>query len=78
MRTSDRARTAWVLAAFLLIAGFFLVTEHTAHYFGLLPFLLLAACPLLHLFSHGRHGGHRREGSRHVHTSPSETSGGPS
>jgi hypothetical protein len=32
----------------------------------------------LHLFSHGRHGGHRREGSRHVHTSPSETSGGPS
>jgi hypothetical protein len=78
VRILDRLRTSWVLAAFLLIAGFFLVTEHTAHFFGLLPFLLLAACPLLHLFSHGRHGGHRRGGSRHVHTSPSGSRGGPS
>jgi hypothetical protein len=38
--------------------------------------LLLAACPLLHLFSHGRHGGHRRGGSRHVHTPPTEDVGG--
>jgi hypothetical protein len=67
-----------VLVPFLLIAGFFLVTEHTAHFFGLLPFLLLAACPLLHLFSHGRHGGHRGEGSRHIHTPPTENTGGPS
>jgi hypothetical protein len=27
---------------------------------GVLPWLLLAACPLLHLFMHrGGHGGHR-------------------
>jgi hypothetical protein len=68
VRISDRARIAWVLVPFLLIAGFFLITEHTAHFFGLLPFLLLAACPLLHLFSRGRHGGHGRGGSRHVLT----------
>lgn len=47
-----------VLIAFLAIAGFYLITEHRAHVFGFLPFLLLLACPLLHLFMHGGHGGH--------------------
>lgn len=46
----------WVLLGFLAIAGFFLLTEHRAHVLGVLPFLLLLACPLLHLFHHGRHG----------------------
>jgi Protein of unknown function (DUF2933) len=50
-------RTGWVLAGFLAIAGFFLLTEHKAHLLGILPFLLVAACPLLHLF-HGGHGSH--------------------
>jgi len=45
-----------VLLGFLVIAGFFLVTEHTAHLLGILPYLLLLACPLLHFF-HGGHGG---------------------
>lgn len=37
-----------VLLAFLAIAGFFLLTGHRAYLFGVLPFLLLLACPLLH------------------------------
>jgi hypothetical protein len=41
---------------FVAIAGYFLVTEHRAHLFGILPFLLLAACPLLHVFHHRGHG----------------------
>jgi hypothetical protein len=57
-----------VLIGFLAIAGFFLLTEHTAHVFGALPWLLLLACPLMHLFmhhGHGRHGGgHRGNGDR--------------
>ena len=40
------------------IAGYFLLTEHRAHFFAALPFLLLLACPLLHMFMHGGHGGH--------------------
>lgn len=48
-----------VLIAFMAIAGFYLITEHGAHVFGYLPFLLLLACPLLHMFMHGGHGGHR-------------------
>ena len=40
------------------IASYFLLTEHRAHFFGALPFLLLLACPLMHFFMHGRHGHH--------------------
>jgi hypothetical protein len=42
-------------------AAFYLVAEHRAHLAGLgrwLPLLILLACPLLHLFSHGGHAGH--------------------
>jgi hypothetical protein len=46
------------LCGFLAVAGFFLITEHTAHVFGALPYLLLAACPLMHLFMHHGHGHH--------------------
>ncbi len=49
----------WIFWGFVAIAGFFLVAEHRAHAIEYLPFILLAACPLLHLF-HG-HGGHQRQ-----------------
>ncbi|MBI2313931.1 MAG: DUF2933 domain-containing protein [Betaproteobacteria bacterium] len=52
------SRLKWALIGFLAIAGFFLFTEHTAHVLGVLPYLLLLACPLLHFFMHGSHGGH--------------------
>lgn len=55
-RTWSRANI--VLIAFLAIAGFYLIAEHRAHLFGILPFLLLLACPLLHMFMHRGHGGH--------------------
>ena len=61
------SRNGVVLLAFLAIAGFYLVTEHTAHLFGALPFLLLLACPLLHLFMHGGHEEHAGESSEHQH-----------
>jgi hypothetical protein len=45
------------------VGGFYLATEHTAHLFGALPYLLLLACPLMHVFMHHghghRHGPHR-------------------
>lgn len=46
-----------VLIVFLIIAGFYLLTEHTAHVFGVLPYALLLLCPLLHLLMHRGHGG---------------------
>ena len=52
----------WVFAGFLLVAAYFLLTEHRAHLFGVLPFLLLAACPLMHFFHHHGHGdGHHHD-----------------
>ena len=44
------------MCGFLLVAGFYLVTEHTAHVFGVLPFLLILACPVMHVFHHHGHG----------------------
>jgi hypothetical protein len=53
-----------VTCGFIVVVGFFLLTEHTAHVFGVLPYLLILACPLMHLFMHhgdrGGHGGHGR------------------
>ena len=60
---SSWSRANIVLIAFLAIAGFYLITEHRAHFFGYLPFLLLLACPLLHMFMHRGHGGHGGSGS---------------
>ena len=53
-----RSRTGVVLVAFLAIAAFFLLIEHTAHVFGILPYALLLLCPLLHVFMHHGHNGH--------------------
>jgi hypothetical protein len=70
-RSWFRSRSGVVLLAFLAIAAFFVVTEHRAHALGALPYVILLACPLLHLFhrGHGRGRGHhggedraRREG----------------
>jgi hypothetical protein len=47
--------SGFVLYGFLGVAGFYLVTEHTAHLFGILPFLLILSCPLMHLFHHHKH-----------------------
>lgn len=53
-------RSKWVLLGFLVVAAFFLWTEHRAHLLGILPYLLVLACPLMHLFHHG-HGHHRHQ-----------------
>ena len=54
------SRTNIALIVFLIIGAFFLITEHRAHLSGWFSsygiWLLLLACPLLHLFMHGGHG----------------------
>ncbi len=45
-----------------LIAAFYLLREHWGHLLGLWPYLLLLACPLMHLMhGHGGHHGHHDE-----------------
>lgn len=70
-RRTQRLRWVW----WLLAAGgaFYLIAEHRAHasgLIGLLPFLILAACPLLHMSGHGGHGGHRSGNDGKFHRAP--------
>jgi len=66
-----RSRYGLGLVVFGAAAGYFLLSEHRAHFLGALPYLLLLACPLMHLFMHHGHGGHGR------HPSPGEKVAGP-
>ena len=55
--------TGLTLLGFIIIATAYLVAEHGAHFRGLLVWLPLFACPLMHFFMHGEHGhgGHGSE-----------------
>ena len=47
-----RGKPAIVLGMLAVIALFYVVREHYAHALGLLPYLILLLCPLMHLFGH--------------------------
>ena len=63
----------WVFWGFVLIIGYLLLTEHRAHVIQYLPFLLVLACPLLHLFH--RHGDRRAEDADKAGTEKKHTGG---
>lgn len=56
-RRGPQPRTL-LLAAMSLLAvsgAAYLLTQHPEHSLPYLPYLLLAACPLMHFLHHGRH-----------------------
>jgi len=64
--TANRAtrRGRWVFGGFAVLAILALAFEHRMHLSGLLgwlPYLILLACPLMHLFMHGGHGHGRND-----------------
>ena len=69
---SNQKSSFWMtpkgLAALGLIvaASYFLLMEHRQHVWQYLPFLILLACPLMHIFMHGGHNngdhGSKKEG----------------
>lgn len=58
------SRGTLVACVVLVTVGILLLTGHEAHLLGVVPYLLLLACPLMHFFMHGGHAGH------HSHRSP--------
>lgn len=56
----------WAFCLLTAIAVFFLWEEHRAHILGALPYLLVLACPLIHLLMHRNHGGHTRDSGSHT------------
>ena len=59
------SRRSIVLLVFLAVIGFFLLTEHWPHLFGILLYLLLLACPFMHFFVHDGHGPHGDRSGQH-------------
>ncbi|MGQ3052954.1 MAG: DUF2933 domain-containing protein [Roseateles sp.] len=66
-------RAVWGAVVMVALIGLvFLLREHWSHLAGSWIYLVLLACPLMHLFhGHGGHGGHG--GHRDIGSSPSET-----
>ncbi len=58
------ARAAFL--ALLIVGGYFLWSEHRAHLLEALPYLILLACPLMHVFMHHDHGNRKHHGDEHM------------
>ena len=58
-------RTGIAICVAVAVVGILIYTGHSGHVLGLVPYLLILACPLMHIFMHGRHShrhGHREAG----------------
>ena len=56
-------RGALILAA-AVVVGAYLALWHGAHVAAGLPFLVILACPLMHIFTHGGHGHSHGHGNK--------------
>ena len=54
----------WAILAIAVVVGGYLVIWHQQHVALVLPVLVLAACPLMHLFMHHQRGHSGRNVSR--------------
>jgi len=54
------SRTRLALVAATTIGAAAIGYDHRVHVIGALPYLMLLACPLMHLFMMHGHGGHER------------------
>jgi DUF2933 family protein len=72
--TDDRYRTwsRYVFFGFVAVAAYLLLEEHRAHLIAFVPYILLAACPLMHLL---HHRGHRHDGGESQSKSEAPSAG---
>ena len=52
------------------IIAFFLFTEHRAHLFGAIPYVLLLLCILFHLFGHAGEGHTPKRDDKDIQSGP--------
>ena len=60
MHTSSGS-TIYRLGAIVAVVAVLALSLYSAGLSSYLPWLVLAACPLLHMFTHRHHGGHSKE-----------------
>jgi len=74
------SRTGILTLGALAILALLVYSGHSAHLLGYAPFLLILACPLMHVFmhgGHGSHGNHRSREHRHRSTTDDDTTQSP-
>jgi hypothetical protein len=49
---------------FAAALGVYLLATHTGHALAALPYLILLACPLMHVFGHRHGSGHKPEANQ--------------
>lgn len=62
-----RPKIHWSVWSVAAVGALLLVVDHWAHVLGVLPYLVLLACPLMHVFMHRGHGDHGHGKSRGGH-----------
>jgi len=55
-RAESNLRVRRVFPVFVVLAAVLVIAEHRLHVLGYLPWLILLACPLMHVFMHHGHG----------------------
>lgn len=59
MHQLKSTQTKWLLIGICIIAALILFAVFPTQMNGIAPYLLIALCPLMHIFMHrGGHGGH--------------------
>jgi hypothetical protein len=53
------SKLGWAVTLALAVLGAYLLWNHTGHVVYALPYLILLACPLMHVFGH-HHGRHNK------------------
>lgn len=57
--------TGLIALAIIAFPTYFLLMEHRDHAIQALPYLILALCPLMHIFMHRGHGKHENNPHQH-------------
>ncbi|WP_181700843.1 DUF2933 domain-containing protein [Chthonobacter albigriseus] len=57
-----RTTSGWIVATVFAIGVGLAVIDHWTHVLGVLPYLVILACPLMHVVMHRGHGGHAGHG----------------
>ena len=67
----------WVILGAAAALGGYLAIWHSTHVAAVLPFLVIAACPLMHIFMHRGHGHHHGHGTSENPPSPPTSTSPP-
>ena len=75
---APRTPIGWIIAGLLTAGAGFALAAHWNHSLVYLPYLLILACPLMHLFMRHGHGGHAGHGEARDDVRPGVERGGSS